>query len=607
MVWLGFLMMVYIFTFCASPSATMAAQPAAKGSIQTFTQEIESLRKKLKIPGLSVAVLQGQKVVFADGYGYADIENKIPATPNTPYNIASLTKTFAAAVMLKLVEDGRLNLDDEMANILKDVVFPRSSGAIHGYARMCEKINEMSKDKSFLFVKLFQDYHCDTERITLRHHLTHTAQGVPGEVYRYNGFLYGMLSNVAEKVSGKSFAELLIAYINGPLEMTRTVPSPSEKNRDQVLTERAKYYRVSDAENFIPSEWPSKEIGNAMKMRGMDPKPSLNAGGGIISTVLDLSKFDIAMDRNLIVSDQSKQKMFSPTISNNGQPLPYGLGWFVQEHLGVKLVWHYGWAPSAYSSLILKVPEEEVTLILLANSDGASAPFQLGAGDVLKSPFAVMFLNLFTKLDIKPAIPITGSIQNVQESDNSTKTDLSVVIGKGFIGKLPDAIDKIAITGPNGDLSIGKDDFRFFHQSRVFWIRKPGSPEIGTYTFTVTSGKMSGSATDIQSVIRVIPAPDSSTFSPLPGETLPSLTPTFFWGAVEADFPMYYRLEINKLHGGRVYSTRRSKNMISHTVPDGVLKEGQTYRWRIVVSDSDKWIKEENRFHRKWISFTMAK
>ena len=600
------LIIVFFWTVCAFCSQAKALQ-SAQEHFQSFEQEIERLRKELNIPGLSVAVLQGQKVVFADGYGYVDIENKIPATPNTPYNIASLTKTFAAAIMLKLVEEGRLNLDDEMADILKDAVFPRSSGIIHGYARMCEKINEMSKDKSFLFAKLFQDYHCDTERITLRHHLTHTAQGAPGEVYRYNGFLYGMLSNVAEKVSGKSFAELLIAYITGPLEMTRTVPSPSEKNRDQVLAERAKYYRVSDADNFIPSEWPSKEIADAMKMRGMDHKPSLNAGGGIISTVLDLSKFDMAMDRNLIVSEESKQAMFSPTISNSGQPLPYGLGWFVQEHMDVKLVWHYGWAPSAYSSLILKVPEEEVTLILLANSDGASAPFQLGAGDVLKSPFAVQFLNLFTKLEIRPAIPIIGSVQNVQESDNSTKTDLSVVIGKGFIGKLPDAIDKIAITGPNGDLSVGKDDFRFFHRSREFWIRKPRSPDVGTYTFTVTSGKMSGSATDTQSVIRAIPVPNSSTFSPSQEEILRSITPTFSWGAVKADFPIYYRLEINKLHGGRMYSTHRSKNMESHTVPGGVLIAGQTYRWRIVVSDSDNWIKVENQSHSKWIRFTMAK
>jgi hypothetical protein len=75
------------------------------------------------------------------------------------------------------------------------------------------------------------------------------------------------------------------------------------------------------------------------------------------------------------------------------------LGWFVQEHEGVQFIWHYG-QQTTYSSLILKVPEEELTLILLANSDGASAPFNLGAGDVLKSPFAVTFINLFTDVEV---------------------------------------------------------------------------------------------------------------------------------------------------------------------------------------------------------------
>jgi hypothetical protein len=89
----------------------------------------------------------------------------------------------------------------------------------------------------------------------------------------------------------------------------------------------------------------------------------------------------------------SKAKMFAPTISNSTKQLPYGLGWFVQCHKGIKLVWHYGHAPKAYSSLILKIPEEGLTFIMLANSDGASAPFRLGAGNVLKSPFAVAFLN----------------------------------------------------------------------------------------------------------------------------------------------------------------------------------------------------------------------
>jgi CubicO group peptidase (beta-lactamase class C family) len=374
-------------TACGQRTApTEPTQPAATGAIQALEQKLEELRKELNIPGMSVAVLQEQEVVFARGFGYADVENEIAATENTPYYIASCTKPFAAAVLMQLVEAGKLDLDAAMADILKDTTFPFPSGAIHGYAGWCDTILELSRDTSGPYAAyrfLFEDYRCDTERITVRHHLTHTSQGEPGAAYRYNGFLYGWLAWVVEAAPGHRFADLLVENITGPLDMTSSIPNPSDTGRQLVLAELAKPYRVDDAGKAVLSDF----------------EQDLNAGAGMVSTVLDLAKFDVAMDRNLIVSQQSKEAMFTPTISNRGEPLPYGMGWFVQELEGVKLVWHYG-QQTTYSSLILKVPGHELTLIVLANSDGLSAPFNLGKGDVHKSPFAVTFINLFTDVEM---------------------------------------------------------------------------------------------------------------------------------------------------------------------------------------------------------------
>jgi len=75
---------------------------------------------------------------------------------------------------------------------------------------------------------------------------------------------------------------------------------------------------------------------------------------------------------------------------------------------------------------------------------------------------------------------------------------------------------------------------------------------------------------------------------------------------VRAEVPTYYRLEINKLKGGRVYSTGYVKGMIAYTVPEGVLKPGQAYRWRVRVADGDTWTRVQNRSHSQWQSFTMA-
>ena len=379
-----FTLVTFFLSACSLPSTSQSTQPAINDPVVNFEQEVEQLQKKYKIPGMSVAILQNQQIVFAAGFGLSDIENKIAATADTPYNIASLSKPFAGALLMKLVEEGQLDLDTAMAEILENADFTYDDLKMHGYAETCQKIKAFSRDPDFEYAFLLKDYRCNTKKITVRHHLTHTAQGIPGSRYRYNGFLFGFLSRVTEEISGKPYSELLVENIIAPLEMTRTVPCARKNFCDQILAKRAKYYRVGFGGNFEPSNYPAQ----------------LSSSAGIVSTVLDLAKFDVAMDRNLIVSETSKQLMFTQNISTSGNPLPYGLGWFVQNHKGRRLVWHYGWAPKAYSSLILKVPEKEVTFILLANSDGASAPFRLGAGNVLRSPFAVAFLNRFTDLRV---------------------------------------------------------------------------------------------------------------------------------------------------------------------------------------------------------------
>ena len=87
---------------------------------------------------------------------------------------------------------------------------------------------------------------------------------------------------------------------------------------------------------------------------------------------------------------------WSPAPVRDGSPSPMGLGWFVQIHRGERVVWHFGSVPNAYSALVLKLPARKITLILLANSDRLSSPFQLQTGDVGRSLFASLFLKLVT-------------------------------------------------------------------------------------------------------------------------------------------------------------------------------------------------------------------
>jgi CubicO group peptidase (beta-lactamase class C family) len=375
---IGFLVLVGLLAGCHRPEVNVPPPPVVLEPMQLFEQEIQNLRKTLRIPGMSVAILKEQEIVFKKGFGYADIQNQIPATENTPYNLASLTKPFAATVLMCLVEEGKLNLDQALSGILKDSEFHYQGYSANGYMELCNKIRKLAWRYSSIW-----DYRCHTEKISVKHHLTHTSQGVPGANYKYNGFLFSFLANVAEEASGKAFNELLVEKIIAPLEMTSTVPSIHEGLRRETLTQRAKYYQLGVFGALIPSKKNPYE---------------LSASAGMVSTVIDLAKFDVAMDQNRIISGESKKTMFTRTISNSGKRLPYGLGWFVQEYRGAKIVWHYGHAPEAYSSLIVKMPAKELTMILLANSDGASRGFNLGKGDLLNSPFASLFINHFTNI-----------------------------------------------------------------------------------------------------------------------------------------------------------------------------------------------------------------
>src|ERR1043166_1519016 len=148
---------------------------------------LESLRQDLKIPAYSAAIVKDQKVIWAKGFGYADVENKIPATEHTPYHLASLTKTFASTILMQLVQDGKVKLDDPVS---KYGITLESEGVIR-----------------------------------VRHLLSHTSEGNPGEQYRYNGNRFSELDKVIQGSTGKSFAELLIANILDPLGMNETAPN----------------------------------------------------------------------------------------------------------------------------------------------------------------------------------------------------------------------------------------------------------------------------------------------------------------------------------------------------------------------------------------------
>jgi CubicO group peptidase (beta-lactamase class C family) len=327
--------------------------------LKLLEERLEALRKEKKIPGMAVAVVSNQQVIFAKGFGFMDGERQRPTTPDTSFCIASVTKPFTAAVFMRLAEAGKLDLNFKMSDA-------------PGYTLWCEQFSQSNS----IFAKGLD---CKAP-ITVRNVLSHTVNGTPGEKFSYNAAVYSQLRRVIPIVSKKTLAELLYEYVLDPAKMNDTAAGWYDRKKSHVLTNLAQPRRLTEDGGLEISITPIWDVG---------------ASSGIISTVLDLAKFDIAMDRNLIVPERIKQQMWSPTISTAGQPQDYGIGWYVQNYKGTKLVWHSGWEPNSYSALFLKIPEKRLTLIILANSEGVWWGNALDKAEVEKSPLASTFLELF--------------------------------------------------------------------------------------------------------------------------------------------------------------------------------------------------------------------
>jgi len=124
---------------------------------------------------------------------------------------------------------------------------------------------------------------------------------------------------------------------------------------------------------------------------------TLTPASGLISTANDLAKFDLALKRYAVMRPTTLALAWTAPLNRNGQPLPHGLGWFVQTYNGEPIVWQFGVSDSGSSSMILTAPFRGLTLILLANSSGLARPFSLAAGDLTVSPFARLFLSIFVR------------------------------------------------------------------------------------------------------------------------------------------------------------------------------------------------------------------
>ncbi len=285
----------------------------------------------------TVLVMKQNKILLRKAYGMADKEWNISNTPETKFEIGSLTKQFTAACILQLVEQGKLSLDDKLSKFLPK--FPKAdSVTIHMLLNHTSGIANYTAQLSFMNVAtqhLGQD-----SMISFIAGKPFTTS--PGTKFNYTNSGYFLLGYIIEKVSGLSYGNYLEKNIFSKLGMSNSFLNKP----DSVLNMRAKGYDIKGKKtanaDYISMDW------------------SFSAGG-IISTVDDMYKWDRALYTGTVLNDASKQKMFTPGKGD------YGYGFIIDSLEKHPHIWHNGSIPGFLSNFS-RYPEDDVCVIVLANT-----------------------------------------------------------------------------------------------------------------------------------------------------------------------------------------------------------------------------------------------
>ena len=294
--------------------------------------------KRQNIPGLSLAIVKDGKIIKAAGYGVANIKLNTAATPETVYKIASVSKQFIATGIMLLVQEGRLGLDDPVSKYLEGT--PATWKAITVRHLLTHTSGLVREAPGFDPFKIQSDADVIKSAYPLP---LRFAPGIKGE---YSNLGYFALAEIMRKVSGRPWIEYLSEMVFKPAGMQTTYPT----NTKVSLPNMAQGY-VHNDKLIDAKDW-----------------PALRPSGAFFSTVLDLAKWDAILYTDRILSDSTRQQMWTPATLNDGTSYPYGFGWEIGSFRHRKLVHHGGGMPG-FRSEFARFVDDRLTIIFLMNRD----------------------------------------------------------------------------------------------------------------------------------------------------------------------------------------------------------------------------------------------
>jgi len=368
---------------------------------QNFATTVDSLMADFiaegPVAGVAVAVEKDGEVILARGYGLAEVELKVPVTVETVFRIGSISKQFAAVAILQLVEQGLVKLDDPITKFIPDYPTQGHEVTVHHLLTHTSGIVSYTAKGS---------YWSETIRLDLSHEELIDLFGdkpfdfAPGEGWKYSNSGFYLLGVIVEKAQARSvasatplqrstvrgaalrpakselnrelmygaaptfppttaakraaeesFAEYLETHLFGPIGMS----SSSYCDETAIVPHRAEGYEQQDGQ-LVNDE--------ALSMN------TPGAAGALCSTVLDMLRWQRALDNNTLITAESRAMMVTEATLNDGSPTGYAYGLFVSDFEGHRKVWHAG-GINGFNTMHATYPDDDLVVTAFINTNGA--------------------------------------------------------------------------------------------------------------------------------------------------------------------------------------------------------------------------------------------
>lgn len=301
------------------------------------------------IPGVSVAVIKDGKIIKAEGYGLANVELDVPATAETVYKIGSVSKQFIAAGILLLVQEKKVDLNDKISKFIigtpetwKDITIRHLLTHTSGLVREAPA---------------FDPFKIQSDTDVIKSAFPLPLRFSPGERFEYSNTGYFILAEIISKAAQKTWAHYLDERLFTPLGMSSSRPTSASA---LVLKRSGGHVRVHN------------------KLQNASDYLAVRPSGAFLSSIRDLAKWDAALYSNSVLTQSTKDQMWSPVALNNGTAHQYGFGWYLETIGNHKAVRHGGSLPG-FRAEFLRFTTDRLSVIILANGDNADlGPFALG-------------------------------------------------------------------------------------------------------------------------------------------------------------------------------------------------------------------------------------